>query len=120
MATIAGVNVGSFSVPENPQRTLNRSVGISQGGAVKIVELRNPDRVFSVTLTHKTAALMESLYTALEAAQNTTVSIDPDVPVDLGNGSGTAVNAYWLDPAWSPVKSGHEDWDITLRFRYSS
>ena len=120
MATIAGVDVGAFGLPEQPVHVLNRSIGVAASGTVKIKKFRDADLEFVIVLNKKTTTLKNSIYTALAAAQTTTVVVDPDSQVDLGNGAGTAVNAYWVDANYEPSKDAHDAWDITMRFRYSS
>jgi len=117
MATIAGVDVGAWALPEQPRRRLVRSIGFSQGGTVMIEEFRDPDAFFTISLVKKSLTTIELLYTALEAAQDTTVSCDPDAHIDLGAGAGAAVNAYWMDQEWAPTKDAHNSWNLTLTFK---
>jgi predicted deacylase len=120
MATIAGVTVPAFHLPEEDIAQLNVTRGKSQSGSMMIREFRASDKVFSITMTKVSDSTKASLKTALLAAVTTTVVVDPDAHIDLGNGAGTAVNAYWLDPAWRTPKQNHDAWDITLTFQYSS
>ena len=120
MATIAGVDVGGFGLPEQQTRILNRSIGVAASGTVKIKKFRDADLEFMVKLNGKTTTVKNNLYTALAAAQTTTIAIAPDAHIDVGNGAGTTVNACWIDGNYEPSKTTHDFWDIILRFRYSS
>jgi len=117
---IAGVSVGAMALPETPERILQRSIGVAWGGSVKIKKFRDADLEFTINLVSKSTALISSLYTALAAAQATTLVITPDSHVDLGNAVGASVNAYWISNSWTPRKNQHDAWDLQMRFRYSS
>lgn len=115
--TIAGQEVGAMALPEEDGRRLNRSVGITASGSVKIKKFRDEDRDILIVLKAKTTSVKDALFTAMAAAQTTTMSVDPDAHVDLGGGAGVAVNAYWIDDAYNATKDSHDAWTITLRFR---
>ena len=120
--TIAGVDVGAISLPESAPWRLNRSIGISESGTVKIKMYRVADKDIVIAVSGKSLTTRNALYTALAAAQTTTVVLTPDAHIDLGNGAGSSVNAYWLgpDPADAWQKDTHENWTLKLIFRYSS
>lgn len=121
MASIAGVSVGAFELPEVDGRVLHRSLGVAWSGTMKVKKFRNPSRDIVIHLRAKSDSTVSSLATALLAAQHTTVAIAPDSHVNLGNGAGSTVNAYWIDEdmkTWQ--KNNHNAWDIRLTFRYSS
>lgn len=121
MATIAGVDCGGMGLPETDGRVLQRSIGTNAAGGLKIKKFRDPDSTFQFTLRGKTTTVKDNLATALLAAQTTTVAITPDSHINLGNGAGTLVNAYWLGPDLNQwVKDAHDAWTIPLIFRYSS
>jgi hypothetical protein len=121
MATIASVDCGGMGLPETDGRKLQRSIGFDASGGITIKKFRDPDKTFQFTLRGKSTTVKNNLATALLAAQTTTVAITPDSHIDLGNGAGTLVNAYWLGPdldQW--VKDAHDAWTIPLVFKYSS
>ena len=119
---IAGIDVGAVSLPESAPWRLQRSVGISESGAVKIKKFRDAEKDIVLSLVGKSLTLRNSLYVALAAAQTTTVVITPDAHIDLGNGAGASVNAYWLgpDPSGGWMKDAHDSWTMQLNFLYSS
>lgn len=118
--TIAGVDVGAMTLPEQDGRVLNRSLGIAAGGAMKIKKFRDPDNNITIILLKKTTTVKDNLITALLAAQTTTVVIAPDAHVNLGNGAGGSINAYWMDQQVNAQKASPDAWDITLLFRFGS
>ena len=116
MATIAGVDVGAFSLPENDTRRQQRTLGEAWDGSFQFYKFGSSRRVITIPLRHKTTTVKDSLATALEADANYQVSIDPDSHVDLGGGAGTAITAQWIDTEFNAVKVNHDAWDIQLNF----
>ena len=114
MATIAAITV-NFALPENDERRQNVTIGQSQDGTFKFYKYRTSDRIIVIPLRGLTTAIKDSLISALEADADYTVTIDPDAPVDLGAGSGTAVTAKW-DGVWNFTKTTHDFWQGQLRF----
>jgi hypothetical protein len=116
MATIAGVDVGAFALPQEDRRKQNISLGQAADGTFSKRVLRAPDEMFRIILKGKSTSTKNSLRTALEADADGNVSIDPDSGTDLGGGDGTAVNAQWVDPEFVAVKDNYESWTITMNF----
>ena len=116
MATIAGVEVGGFALPENDSRQQNVSIGQAADATFQFRKFRTSDRLITIILKRKSTTIKDNLGTALEADADYNVSIDPDSPVDLGGGAGVAINAQWVDKQFNAVKVTHDAWDITLNF----
>jgi hypothetical protein len=118
MATIAGVSVGSFSLPENPRKSRFVSLGIpaDSSSTPKYLRLGNSRNYFTISLKAKSTSVKDALIAALEADSNNVVSIDPDAGVDLGGGDGVAVNAFLMDSEYLPSKTNYEVWNIVLEF----
>lgn len=116
MATIAGIDVGAFVLPERDRRKQNITVGKAADGTKKRFKYRSSDRLIVITINGKTRATMDALSAALEADADGIVSIDPDLGVNFGGGDGVAVNAMWLDEFFDAVKEKYEKWGATLTF----
>ena len=117
MATIAGVDVGAFSLPENDTRRQQRTLGEAWDGSFQFYKFGASKRIITIILHGKTTAKKDELATALEADANYQVAIDPDSHVDLGGGAGTAITGQWLDDEFNATKGDHDFWDIIMNFQ---
>jgi len=119
MATIAGVTV-TFALPENDTRNQNVIVGEAEDGSNKYFKHRASDKIIVIPIRGLTTTTKESLLDALEADADRVITIVPDSHVDLGNGVGTSITAFWLDTDLDFRKTRHDFWEGSLTFKYVS
>lgn len=117
MASIAGVTVPTFSLPENDTRKQNVTLGKATDGSFKFYKFRSSDRMITITVSAMTGTVKDALIAALEGDADYNVAIVPPSWVDLGAGAGTSINAQWIDPQFDARKSSHEFWTVTLNFQ---
>jgi hypothetical protein len=116
MATIFGVDCGSWALPENDSRSQNDSLGQAASGAVKGLKFRASDRMVTIILKGKSTTIKNNLGAALEGATARAGQLVPESWIDAGAGVNTTANVVWVDKQFNAVKDNHEFWNITVNF----